>query len=181
MASARGAAIRARPIATICLFAARRSARRTFAELVQLRQQLVQALETVTNLAAAAEIAERRGDDLGAEGAAVGAEQEVRLDREGGEHLPSLGHLGQPSRDDPARRPARHIAATDADVPTRGDEDAAGSVQQRALTRTVRADQRDTLARVDVQRDAVDRDGGAVADDDVLELEQRGHMVAVPR
>jgi hypothetical protein len=57
----------------------------------------------------------------------------------------------------------------------------ADRVQQRALAGTVGADERDALTLLQLYRDAVDRDRRSVGDDELVDLEQGAHIVAVPR
>ena len=91
-----------------------------------------------------------------------------------------LGHLADPAADDGRRGRPREVAALDADFPAAGTHDAAGTVEHGRLARPVRPDQRHPLTFADGQRGPVDRDRLAVADHEVVQLEQR-HSVAEPR
>jgi hypothetical protein len=76
---------------------------------------------------------------------------------------------------------ACHLLAADPDRALSGLDDPADRVQERALAGAVRADERDALALVEVERDAVDGDRGAVLDDERVDLEQLAQSSALPR
>jgi hypothetical protein len=76
---------------------------------------------------------------------------------------------------------AGDLLAADPDRALGRLDDPADRVQERALAGAVRADQRDALALVEVERDAVDGDGGAVLDDERVDLEQLAQSSALPR
>ena len=80
------------------LLAAGRPACGAITQLMQLRQQGVDPLDTLARLPAPTQVAKRRGDDLGPERAAERAQHEVRLDRQAGKDLASFRHLRSPRR-----------------------------------------------------------------------------------
>src|SRR5206468_4968013 len=90
----------------------------------------------------------------------------------------SLGHLRQTASHDLARRLARDVGADHAHGALRRADDAADRVEQRGLAGAVRAYERDALACAERQRDTVDGDGGPVTDDELLDLDERGHSDA---
>ncbi len=95
--------------------------------------------------------------------------------------MSALWDLADAAPDERARHSPGHVGAVDADASGRGTDDPAHGIQERALAGAVRADQSNPLAAVDAQRDGVDRDRLAVADDELLDLEQRRHSVADPK
>ena len=153
---------------------------RPLAKLAELRQQGVDPFEPLAHLLLAADVPQRRGDDLEAEHAAVRAEQEVRLDRQRCEDVASFRHLADPPPDHRAGGRSGDVVALDPD-PARGRaHDAARGVEDRRLAGSVRPDQGDALPRADIEGDPIDGDSLAVADHHVFDREDR-HNVADPR
>jgi hypothetical protein len=163
------------------LLAARGPSCRPVSQLVELGEQGVHALETLARLGAAAEVADRRGRDLGTERAAECAEEQIRLDRQAGEHLPALRNLCEPTPHHVVRRPAGDVVAGDSNPPSRRPHHPADGVEERGFARTVGADQRDPLTGSERERDAVERHGRPVADDEVVHLDECAHIVDEPR
>ena len=162
------------------LLPARRPSGGALAELLQRRQESVDTIKPFADLGLPAEVTQRRRDDLEAEDPSVRPEQEIRLDGQSREHMPSLRHLTHSAPNDCRRRRAGEVVAVDTNTTFCRPDDAAGRVENGRLAGTVRTDQRNPLTRADVQRDPVDRHCLAVADDEVLELEKR-QSVADPR
>ena len=163
------------------LLASRCPARRAIAQLAELGQELVDALEPVADVRLLARVPDRRRDDLPPEDASVSPEDEVRLDGERREDLPALGNLADAAVAEPGRRAASYVLAVDPDNAGGGLDHAAGSVEDRALARPVRPDQRHPLTLANVKRHSVDCGCSPVADADGVDLEKRRHSVADPR
>src|SRR3954453_18667286 len=117
--------------------------------------------------------------DPGAVAAGERAHLEVLEDRHPREDAPPLGRLGDPDLGDRVARQALDVAAVEDDPPGPRRDDARDGPQRRRLAGAVGADQRDDLALVDLERDALQRLDRAVERVDVLDDEDR--VVAVRR
>ena len=103
-----------------------------------------------------------------------GAHLEVLADRHAREDAPALGRLGDADLARPRGRSVSWISRpskTDRALLRR--QDPGDRAQRRRLAGAVGADQRDDLARVDLERDALERLDRAVEGVDVLDLEDR--------
>ena len=121
-------------------------------------------------------------DDIGA----VASTNLPRIQRLAGEqHVLDHGQVREELRDlkragDAARRALvgrqpRDVRAEQLDAPSLARQLPADHVEQRRLARTVRPDERATLARLDDQADVVYRLEAAEMPGDVLERERREH------
>ena len=74
-----------------------------------------------------------------------------------------LGHERQPGAHEAGRLVPGDVDAVEQDPPGRRAEQPGDRAEQRRLAGAVGSDEGDELARADVERDAVERDDGAVA------------------
>ena len=96
-----------------------------------------------------------------------GAHFEVFHDGQHGKHVPAFGHQHDAFFDDAVRREGTQVFAAQAHGAVARLEQAADRLQGRALAGAVRADERDDLALVDVERHALERVNVAVVGVDV--------------
>ena len=130
------------------LLAARERAGLLRLALLEPREQAVRAIEVL-------------GDAVGVR-ALVGAELEVLAHGHAREQAPALGALRDAELDDVVRRTAGDVVAREGDLPRPWRDDPVDRAQRGRLARAVRADQRDDLAVVHLERDALERLDAAV-------------------
>ena len=157
-----GPLIIARPIASICCSPPDRVPASWLLALLEHREQLEDALHH--RLVAAL--------------ALVGAHLEVLDHAHDREHPPALGHVADAERRR-SRGPGRRRAACPSKrtPPDRRAQQPGDRAQRRGLAGAVRAEQRDDLALLHGEADALERLDRAVLDGDVVELEQ-AHAVS---
>jgi hypothetical protein len=109
---------------------------------------------------------------------AVRAELEVLEHRELRPQLAPLRHERDAEGRAPGRGDARQRLAAEEDLAAAGRAHAADRAQRRRLPRAVRAEQRDHLPLVHLERQAVEHLRVAVGDVDGAHLEQRAHVRA---
>src|SRR4051812_45999708 len=107
------------------------------------------------------------------------AHLEVLEDRHAREDPPALGRLRDADLGDGVARQPLDLGAVEDDAAHPRRHDARDRAQRRRLAGAVRADERDDLAFVDLERDALERLDRAVERVDVLDDEDR--LVAVAR
>jgi hypothetical protein len=81
----------------------------------------------------------------------------IFLDAEGGKQQPTFGHQRQTEARDPLGRLATDRLAGEADLAALGLDEADQTFEERRLAGAVGADERDRLARVDVDRQVEER------------------------
>ena len=106
----------------------------------------------------------------GAVAAQIGPHVEVLLDRHVREHPPPFRTMRDAERDDLACRAARDVPALEHQLAAGGRQDTGDGAQRRALAGAVGADQRDELARLDGQRNALQRLYLAIAANEITNL-----------
>src|SRR4051794_14174523 len=147
----------------LLLAAGHRAALLTLA-LLEAREQRVHAVEVLA--------------DAGGIAAREGAHLEVLEDAHAREDAPSLRRLGDPDLGDLVAGETLDLGAVEEDAAGPRRHDARDRPQRRRLARAVGADERDDLALVDLERDALERLDRAVEGMDVLDDEDR--LVPVP-
>jgi hypothetical protein len=111
----------------------------------------------------------------------VGAEQQVLLDGQAGEDAPPLRHQRHPGPHPPLDRPAGDVVATDQDPAAARRDQPDDGLQQARLPGPVGPDDRDRLADVHPQADAVQGLDVPVAADQVLDGERGHRRSSIPR
>src|SRR5262249_34932996 len=103
----------------------------------------------------------------------VGALEEVVPDREAREEAPALRHLDDAGPDDLVGAGPGQVAAVEPDRSRPRREQVRDRVQEGRLARAVAAEQRDELARADLERHAPENLDAAVSGRQIPNLEQR--------
>ncbi len=103
----------------------------------------------------------------------VGAEPQVLLDGQPGEHLAALWDVAHARRHALLRRPSGDVLALQQDASRPGRDDAGEGLHGHALAGTVETEDAGDAAGRDRERDAVQHRGGAEAGGHVLHLQQR--------
>ena len=100
----------------------------------------------------------------------VGGDRQLEIEGRLLEHDAELGQC--------RHRIARHVVAHDLDAAGVGDEQAGEQLEQRRLAGAVRAEQRDELARLYLEADAIERPHRTVALGDVVDEQGRAALSA---
>ncbi len=112
----------------------------------------------------------------------VRAHREIFVHGQVGENHAALGHMAESAGDDPVRGQGGDVLAEKLDPAAFRAKQSGDGLKRGGLARAVAADERDDLALIDLDRDALDRLDLSVVDVDVLDLEKHyDASSAVPR
>jgi hypothetical protein len=109
------------------------------------------------------------------------ADAHVLVDRQVGEDLALLGHIGEAGARDPERPAPREIDAVQPHGARARSDQAHDRLQRRRSARAIAPEQADDLARPDREVHAVQDVALVVVGVQILDLEQRGHATSSPR
>ncbi len=150
------------------LLAARKRARNLLAALLQARKPLEYHLKIGSNGVCAVP-------------ACICAKRQILLHGKLGEYAPPLGNLRKAKADDPVRLHMADGLATKRNLALFGPQQTGDGVQRGGFTRAVRADERNDLALVHLERNALDGIDRAVIYNKILYGKHHAHYASPPK